>query len=82
MPNPFAVGQMNNNLAPMRDIYNAMKNAQNPMQVFSNIASRNPQMQPIMRLLNNGANPQQVFNELCKQRGINPDEFIRALTKY
>ena len=80
MSNPFAQQQMSNTLAPMRDIYNAFRNAQNPMQVFSNFANRNPQLQPILQMLNRGANPQQVFNDLCKQRGINPNEFLRLLT--
>ncbi len=82
MSNPFNALNPNNpmnNIAPFRDIYQAMKNSNNPMQLFSNIASKNPQLQPIMQMLRNGVSPQQVFTQLCQQRGINPQDFLKAL---
>ena len=50
------------------------------MQAFHQIASQNPQMQPILQALQGGANPQQLFASLCQQRGINPQEFMRQIT--
>ena len=50
------------------------------MQMFQQIAMKNPNMQPVLNMLNNGANPQQLFYQMCKQRGINPDEFIKNIT--
>lgn len=67
------------NYSQMKELYNAMKSG-NPMQMFQQMASRNPNMKPILNMLNNGANPQQVFYQICQQRGINPDEFIKNIT--
>ena len=89
MANPFFSGNINPapaqninnaNINMFRNVYQAMKNSNNPYQTFLNLAQNNPQMQPIVNALKNGANPQQVFNEMCKQRGINPDEFIKNIT--
>lgn len=75
MPNPL----LQPNYGQIKEIYNAMKSG-NPMQMFQQMASRNPNMKPILNMLNNGANPQQVFYQICQQRGINPDEFIKNIT--
>lgn len=75
MPNPL----LQNNPNDLRNLYKAMQNG-NPMQMFQQIAMKNPNMQPILNMLNNGANPQQLFYQMCKQRGINPDEFIKNIT--
>lgn len=82
MPNPFNILNPNN---PMRGydfsaIQSLYKSMGDPMQMLSQMASRNPQMQPIMQALRSGANPQQVFQSLCQQRGINPQEFLRNIT--
>lgn len=71
---------MQNQYNAFRDIYQMMSNAQNPNQLFSMLANQNPRMRPIAELLNKGANPQQVFESLCKQRGINPQEFLKQIT--
>lgn len=75
MSNPLLQPNMNQ----MKELYNAMKSG-NPMQMFQQMASRNPNMKPILNMLNSGANPQQVFYQICQQRGINPDEFIKNIT--
>lgn len=75
MANPLLQPNMNQ----MKELYNAMRNG-NPMQVFNQMAQNNPNMKPILNLINNGHNPQQIFYQLCKQRGINPDEFIKNIT--
>ena len=77
MPNPF-------NSAPsnyIKDIYKAVAQSNNPMQIFMNIAGNNPQMQPIIRALQQGSNPKQIFDEMCQKRGINPQEFLNSITK-
>lgn len=84
MNNPFNV--MNptnpynaNNMAGFRNIYQMMMQSPNPMQLFANMAQRNPQLQPIMQMLRSGGNPQQIFNSMCQQRGINPQEFLKNI---
>jgi hypothetical protein len=40
-------------------------------------------MKPIFEQLQKGANPETLFREMCKQRNINPDEFIKDIqSKY
>lgn len=82
MSNPFnTLNPINNmNMGAIQNAYQMLANAQNPMQVFQQMAMQNPQLQPIMNMLRNGANPQQIFNSMCQQRGINPNEFIRSIT--
>ncbi len=85
MANPFNIlnptNTMNtNNMASIRNAYQMLTQTNNPMQVFQQMAMRNPQLQPVMSMLNQGMQPQQVFNTLCQQRGINPNEFLKSIT--
>ncbi len=82
MPNPFNTTQNSNtNTLNLNDIYQLLSTSKNPVEMFNNIAKNNPNMAPVLNLLNNGYSPQQVFNTLCQQRGINPQEFMKKLTK-
>ena len=82
MSNPFnTINPINNiNMGAIQNAYQMLKSAQNPMQMFQQMAQQNPQLQPIANMLRNGANPQQIFNSMCQQRGINPNEFMRSIT--
>ncbi len=81
MPNPFNVKPSNsNNFGAYRDAYKMFSQSKNPMQLFMNMASKNPNMQPIINMIQNSGNPQMVFNQLCQQRGINPQEFLKSIT--
>lgn len=64
----------------MRDVYNAMRQSNNPMQMFMRLAGSNPQMQPIINAMQRGVNPQQIFNDICQQKGVNPEAFIKSIT--
>lgn len=86
MVNPFYTAsnrpmpnQNGNSVPNLKDIYKMLSTSNNPLQLFQNIAQNNPNMKPIIDLLNNGYSPKQVFDSLCKQRGINPQEFINSL---
>ena len=79
--NPFNVINPNNpmnanRIGQMESMYQAFKNAKNPMALFQEMATRNPQLQPVMNMLRQGMNPNQIFNQVCQQIGINPQEFI------
>lgn len=81
MPNPFNI--MNSvlpNLNNIKNVYKAMSQSQNPYQMFMNLAGNNPQMQPIIQAMQNGGNPQIIFNQMCQQRGIDPNDFIKSIT--
>ena len=79
MPNPFNTVNTPSNY--IKDIYKAVAQSNNPMQMFMNIAGNNPQMQPIINALRRGTNPKQIFDEMCQQRGVNPQEFLNSITK-
>ena len=75
MPNPL----IQNNSLPIKELYKAITNSPNPQQMFIQIAKTNPQLQPIVKYLQQGISPQQIFNDICQQRGINPQEFIKQI---
>lgn len=70
----------NFNMNNFRAMYQTLSQAQNPTQMIQNMAAKNPSMKPILDLFNKGYSPEQVFNTLCKQRGINPQEFLKQIT--
>lgn len=85
MANPFnklnPANPMNtNNINAYRDIYRMLSNSGNPMQMLNQMASQNPNMKPIIDLIRSGRNPQDIFKDMCNQRGLNPDEFIKSIT--
>lgn len=67
------------NVNQVKEMYNAMK-SNNPIQMIQKLAQTNPNMQQVLNALNNGANPQTLFYQMCQQKGINPDEFIKNIT--
>lgn len=50
----------------------------NPNQVLNILASRNPQL---YQFIKSGGNPEQMVRNICKQRGIDVDQFISQLFK-
>lgn len=85
MSNPFNALNPNtpfnaNSMANIRSMYQMLTQSKNPMQTFQQMAMNNPKLQPIMNMLRQGANPQQLFMDMCQQRGINPQEFLKNIT--
>lgn len=84
MSNPFNVinpaNPMNvNRIGEMKSMYQAFRNSNNPMALFEQLAYRNPKLQPVLNQLKGGMNPNQLFNQICRQRGINPEELMKML---
>lgn len=82
MANPFnnTVNPMQNyNMSEIRSMYQTIMNSKNPMQMFVNLASRNPNMRPIVDALKNGANPKSLFESMCRDRGIDPNAFLNSI---
>lgn len=81
MPNPFNMMNGNTNLpqvnGEMRNLINMFKSGGNPMQVIQMLAGRNPQLQPIVQALQNGGNLEQMVRQICRERNINVDEFMK-----
>ena len=67
----------NNGLMGMIKAY---RNARNSQQMLNSIIQQNPQMQAVMNLVNqNGGNAQNLFYALARQRGIDPDAFLKNI---
>ena len=82
MKNPFNALNPTPNPTGMTSIQNAYRmlmNSQNPIQILQSMAQQNPALQPIVQMLRNGGNPQQLFINLCQQRGIDPNQFMKQL---
>lgn len=84
MPNPFKQpfsggGTMPvGNLAPLKNMLSMLNGVQNPQAALNMLAQKNPQMAQVMQLVQ-GKNPQEVFYELCRQKGVNPDDILNQL---
>lgn len=82
MPNPLNMNQKSgvpNNMRGFQQMYQMIMNSRNPIQLFEQMSNNNPQLQPIVSALKNGANPQSIFFDLCKQRGVDPNAFLRNI---
>lgn len=68
-----------NRMGQAKNIINMFRNSNNPMQLFQQMAMRNPQMQPVLNMIRQGQNPDQIFQNVCKQRGINPQDIMNLI---
>ena len=86
MSNPFfngkAPGAMKPgvNMGQVRQIYNMLKNSNNPNQLMDQLLARNPQMAQSINLIKKNGNYEQIFRSMCKERGIDADEFVKQIT--
>jgi len=78
MPNPFNTQNVNPNFQ-LQNLYRLLTQSSNPMQMFQGLAMQNPQMKPVAEMLRN-SNPHDVFCYLCKQKGVDPEKFIKSIT--
>ncbi|MBR3208861.1 MAG: hypothetical protein IKF82_01190 [Bacilli bacterium] len=78
MANPFNTQNTNPNFQ-LQNMYKMLTQSKNPMQLFQQMAMNNPRMQPIVDMLRSNS-PETVFNTLCKQRGIDPQQFLKSIT--
>lgn len=80
MANPFKqnIPQSVGNLAPLKNMLAMLNGAQNPQAALNMLAQKNPQVAQVMQMVNN-KNPQEVFYEMCKQKGINPNDILNQL---
>ncbi len=82
MANPFNVGGVmpQIDMQQVKYIFNMLKNSNNPNALLNSMIQQNPQMAQAINLIrNNSGNYEQVFRDMCKQRGINADEFMKNL---
>lgn len=83
MGNPFncsGSSTMNGiNMQQVKQIYSMLKNSNNPSYLLNQMAANNPQLAQTINLIRANGNYEQVFKDMCKERGINADEFIRQM---
>ena len=63
---------------PMQ-MFQMLRGAQNPQQMFQNILQQNPQISSALSQIQNstqGANPRDVAMQLAKQRGMSEQEVM------
>ena len=63
---------------PMQ-MFQMLRGAQNPQQMFQNMLQQNPQMSSALSQIQNstqGANPRDVAMQLAKQRGMSEQEVM------
>ena len=64
----------------MAGLMQMLQNGGDPMQIVRMFVSRNPNAAPAMELIRNNPPEQlpQVFYNLCKSRGIDPQQVARS----
>lgn len=80
MPNPFYQKITDTSVNNIRNMYQLFTQSRNPMELFTNMSVNNPQMKPLINLLNQGISPENLFKNLCQQKGINPNDFLKKIT--
>ena len=67
-------------MANLKQMMQMFKSASNPQLFVQNMMQSNPNATHIMQLIQaNGGDPKAAFYSLAKQRGINPEDFLKAL---
>lgn len=78
MPNPFNMTNTNPGIQ-LKNIYKMLTQSNNPMLLFHQMAMQNPQLQPVLNMLKSKS-PEEVFNYMCRQRGLDPQQFLKSIT--
>ena len=80
MLNPMMQGLMASRIAPIKNLFQIAKAAQNPQMAIQQVVLQNPQMKQVLDYVNqNGGNPQQAFYTLAKEKGVDPESIINML---
>lgn len=84
MANPFFTGgSMANgvNMNQVKQIYSMLRNSSNPEALLNQMLTQNPQMKQTIDLIKSRGNYEEVFRGLCKERGINADDFMNQINR-
>jgi len=79
MPSMAPAAQPGLNMQQLRNMYQSIAHSANPMQMIQQMIAKNPKFAQINNLFRQGQTPEGIFRSMAKQRGIDPDEFIRQL---
>ena len=77
--NPL-MGNMANAVAPVKQLMQTVRMAQNPQAALAQAIQSNPQYAQLQTILQQyGNDPGKAFRELAQQNGYDPDEILRGL---
>ena len=69
-----------NQVAPIKNMMQMLRGAQNPSAMLNQMLQRNPQYSRVMNVIQqNGGDAQKAFYAMAKQLGINGDDIINML---
>ena len=72
--------QINQSLAPVKNMLNMVRSAGNPQMMLNQMIGQNPQMKQVMEYINaNGGDPKTAFYKLAQEKGVDPNEILRQL---
>lgn len=79
-----AQAKQQNNQNAVLEMYKLFKNSDNPEQMLSQVASKNPTGKKLMDSYNSlmqlsNGNPEQLFYAKCQEQGIDPNSIISML---
>lgn len=67
-------------MSPMKDVLNKIQSAQNPTLLFSQLMSKNPHLQEVVKYIqDNGGDPERAFYKMAQERGVDPESILNQL---
>ena len=67
-------------MAPIKNMMQMVRNAQNPNAMLNQLLQRNPQYSQVMNIIqSNGGDAQKAFYALAEQLGVDGNEVINML---
>jgi hypothetical protein len=79
MANPFFRTNPSINMQQVKNIYSMLRNSNNPEMLMNQLMQQNPQLAPTINLIKANGNYEQVFRNMCNERGINADDFMKQI---
>ena len=80
MINPMMQQLMVNNLAPIKNLLNTVRNSGNPMMMLNQMAGNNPTVKQAMDYVNaNGGDARAAFYRLAQEKGVDPNTILNYL---
>ena len=78
--NPLLQNNLAGALAPVKQLMQTVRMAQNPQAALAQAIQSNPQYAQLQSILQQyGNDPSKAFRELAQQNGYDPDEILRGL---
>ena len=71
--------QQSSQMTQIKQMMELVRNARNPAQMLSKIASSNPQVNQVMKMVEASGDPKKAFYELARQKGVNPNDILNLL---